>query len=303
MKKLLSPDNFSTRDPFVMKHNGLYYRCFTKDAASVWLSCAATIDGLSCAEEVLVYKPEPGLEYSCHLWAPELHVIENRCYIYVACDDGNTDHHRMYVLENGSDNPMLPYTMHGKISDSADKYAIDGTVMYHCGARYFIWSGRAGDVSGQQNLYIAKMDGPCSLSTERILLSIPEYEWEKRGGLGIPGKSYINEGPFAFTVQDQTYLTYSAAGSWCEDYCIALMKLVGEDPLDPSAWQKMPAPIFSGNDKVKGAGHCSVICEEDQMHVFFHAWDRDETDIVWRTVSVWHAELKAANGTLVLSDA
>ena len=300
MLKIVNAGGVSPRDPMVCKHKGMYYRCFTKDTNAVWVSCAKDIAGLLTAPEQEVYRPEPGREYSCNLWAPELHIIDGKCYIYVACDDGDKNNHRMYVLENGCDDPLQPYTLHGKLAPETDKYAIDGTVLHHKGQMYFVWSGREGDVSGCQKLYIAKMDGPCALATDRVLISTPEYAWEKRGGLGIPGKSWINEGPFAFTWEGRTWLAYSAAGSWCEDYCIAAMELVGEDPLDPAAWKKLDEPVFSRNETVKGAGHCSMVRDGGKTHVFFHAWEREETQIVWCTVAAWCGELTRKNGRFTI---
>lgn len=297
MKKLIhSQNNPSTRDPFITKHNNMYYRCFTEDFVSVSISCADTIDNLQYAESKKVYIPEANKEYSKELWAPELHIIDGKCYIYVACDDGYNPNHRMYVLENGSNDPMEPYVMHGKITDETDKWAIDGTVMEHNGQRYFVWSGWEGDVNCCQNLYIAHMKNPYEIDSERVMISTPEYDWEKAGTNREKGLPYINEGAFTFKVNNQLYMTYSGAGSWSEYYCIAMLKLVGEDPMNPQAWEKMSEPIFSSNDSVKGAGHCSVVCEDDAIHVFFHAWDKEETKVVWGTVSSWHAELKMEDG-------
>lgn len=293
MEKLISStSNFVTRDPHMTKHNGLYYHCFTEDAKSVSISCADTIENLSNAQSKKVYIPEEHQEYSHELWAPELHIIDHKCYIYVACDDGDNRNHRMYVLENGSSDPLNPYIMHGKITDKTDKWAIDGTVMEYDGERYFIWSGWEGDINVCQNLYIAKMKNPYEIHSERVMISTPEYDWEKLGSDFKTGYPYVNEGAYVFTVDNQLYMTYSAAGSWCQDYCIAVLKLVGTDPLNPSAWKKMSVPVFSGNEKVKGAGHCSVVCGDNILHVFFHAWDREEKDIKWNKVSVWHAEMK-----------
>ena len=301
MKKLINQTgDFTTIDPYVIKHNNMYYRCFTLDTESIYISCADSIDGLSYAESKCVYIPEPNREYSKHMWAPELHVIDEKCYIYVACDDGNNANHRMYVLENNSDNPMAPYAMHGKISDSSDKWAIDATVMKYNGAKYFIWSGWEGDENICQNLYIAKMKNPYELETERVMISTPEYDWEKLGSGGERNLPLINEGPFAFSWNGGQYLAYSAAGSWCEDYCIALLKLVGNDPMNPDSWEKIKEPVFSSNDKVKGAGHCSIVCEDDILHVFFHAWDKEEEKIDWKKVSVWHANLKFAEDSIVI---
>ena len=293
MKKIIDQKgDYSTRDPYVIKHNNIYYSCFTKETEAVYISCAETIDGLSDAESKCVYVPDANREYSKQLWAPELHIFDDKCYIYVACSDGDNHNHRMYVLENNSNDPMDDYTMHGRITERSDKWAIDGTVMKYNGENYFVWSGWEGDTNVCQNLYIAQMKNPYELATERVMISTPEYDWEKAGATGKEESPYINEGAFAFAAHGNMYLAYSAAGSWCEDYCIALLKFVGDDPLSPDSWEKSNVPLLSRNDMVKGAGHCSVICEGDAFHMFLHAWDKDEENISWETVSMWHADLK-----------
>ncbi len=298
MKKFIS---FKTpceaRDPYVIQYHERYYRCYTEDNESVSVSCSDTMEGLMNAPRKIVYQPEENSAYSKQLWAPELHIWDEKCYIYVACDDGNNHHHRMYVLENGSDDPTVPYTMHGKIADPTDKWAIDGTVFRISNKNYFVWSGWDGDENICQNLYIAEMKNPFELATERYLISTPEYPWEKLGSTGQPESPFINEGPFGFCIDGESYLTYSAAGSWCKDYCIALLKLVGENPLDRRCWKKYPTPILSANEQLQGAGHCSVVCEQNRATVFFHAWDQNEPNIRWDTVCVWQAELrKTADG-------
>ena len=93
----------------------------------------------------------------------------------------------------------------------------------------------------------------------------------------------------------ELYITYSGAGSWCEDYCITALKLVGDDPLDKNSWQKFASPIFSSNELVKGAGHCSLVQNEEGVLVFFHAWEKDENVIKWDRVAAWCGKL-VANG-------
>lgn len=294
MKKLVSTKfNNTTRDPFAFKHNGLYYICYTEDCESLSVVSSKTVDGLSDAVGVKVYTAVPGSACSKELWAPELHVIDGKCYIYVAGDDGENRNHRMFVLTNDSSDPQAtPYRMLGKITDTTDKWAIDGTIMHHGGKTYYIWSGWEGDENVCQYLYIAEMASPTSLKTERVMISKPEYDWEKLGSTGEPESPFINEGAFVFNVNGRTLLTYSAAGSWCTDYCIAALELVGDDPLLPGSWKKRPTPILSANDTVKGTGHCSVICDDDAIRVFFHAWSADEEKISWDTVHSWHAEMK-----------
>lgn len=281
MKILRDSRGTESRDPSLIKHNGKYYwTCSVEDSIYVKESC--DIEGFADAKSNLVWTPDSE-EYSRELWAPELHIIDGICYIYVACDDGENYHHRMYVLSNGCGDPLSPYKMLGKITDPTDKWAIDGTVMHHKSGMYFLWSGWEGDENIAQNIYIAKMKSPTEISSERVLISQPEYDWEKIGGDGKKeGAPFINEGPFAFSEGGRSFVAYSGAGSWCTDYCIALLELVGEDPLEASAWKKETEPVISRNESFMGMGHCSIIEEENL--IFFHAWRSDEENIAWNTV-------------------
>lgn len=294
MKKIVSMRGIN-RDPFVMKKDGLYYRCYktagSGGCSAVSIACVKKIEAFEYAEAKTVYEFEQGKPWSNEVWAPEIHVINGKCFLYAACDDGNNHNHRMYVLTNDSADPLDEYRLIGKIGDNSDCWAIDGTVMQFRGERYFIWSGWEGKENVAQNLYIAHMKDPCTIDSERVLISKPEFEWEKRGATGQAESPFINEGPFAFAYDGCQYLAYSASGSWCEDYCIALLKLIGDDPMKAENWIKQDRPLLSGNDMVKGSGHCSVIDEDGRLLMFFHAWDANETNIRWDTVSTWMAEL------------
>ncbi len=110
---------------------------------------------------------------------------------YAAADDGDNAHHRMYVLENDSADPQAPFHFKGKIFAPDDHWAIDGTVLeMPDGKLFFIWSGWDGNENVAQNLYIAPMSNPWTISDARVCISRPNWIGEKRGGLPT-----INEGP------------------------------------------------------------------------------------------------------------
>jgi GH43 family beta-xylosidase len=134
------------------------------------------------------------------------------------------------------------------------------------------------------------------------MISTVIYDWEKIGSTpeDVEGKPYINEGPFAFCHNNQLYLAYSASGSWSTGYCIAFLKLIGKNPLDASAWFKYDKPALSSNEIVKGAGHSSIIAENDKKIIIFHGWDVMCQDIRWNTVDTWQAELVIENDKIYI---
>ena len=83
----------------------------------------------------------------------------------------------MYVVENASEDPFKgDWVFKGKVSDSSNKWAIDGDVFEHEGQLYMIWSGWEGDINFEQDIYIAKMKNPWTIESNRVRISKPSYD-------------------------------------------------------------------------------------------------------------------------------
>ena len=254
---------FGGCDPWFYQYDGVYYHCYSV-GNGVAVRAARDIAALADAEGQVVYRAPRGTAYSENWWAPELHCINGRWYIYVAADDGENANHRMYVLS--CDTPTGQFVMEGKIADPNDKWAIDGTVLNKDGSLWFIWSGWEGDTDEGQNLYIAPMDSPTHISGPRALLSVPDKKWEKNGHA-------INEGPEVLQRDGHVYVVYSASGSWTDDYCLGMLRLAGGDPMNAKNWAKCPNPVFKAVDTAYGPGHCSFVTSVDGNtdYIVYHA--------------------------------
>ena len=292
MKIFIHNYNHNPRDPSVIHHNGLYYHCFSQKN-QICLCVANKLEELDTATVIPVYTPDKE-EYGYELWAPELHIINDKCYIYVAMDDGDNYNHRMYVLYNDSNDPLVPYKMHGKIKDETNKWAIDGTIIQYHNELYMAWSGWEGDKNVAQDIYIAKMSDPFTISSIRRKISSPDQDFEQGSCDGV-NAPFINEGPFPFYHEDDLYLLYSGSGSWDVHYCIIALKLNGKDPLKDE-WIKADHPFLKSNNNIKGPGHCSLIQEKDKTYIFFHAWESKEKTIRWDTVHAFYGELVFQDG-------
>jgi len=264
-------------DPWLVKENGIYHYCYSR-GGSIWINTDKTLQGAAQFEGRKIWTPPPGKPWSKELWAPELHFLKGKWYIYVATDNGDNANHRMYVLESKTDDPMGDYVFRGKISDASDKWAIDGTVLKQAGKLYFIWSGWEGDVNVQQNLYIAPMSDPKTISGPRVQISQPEHDWERIG------EPFINEGPQILKNNGQTFVIYSASGSWTDHYCLGQLRLTGDDPLDPKSWIKSRTPVFGSTGTVFSPGHASFTKSPDGKEdwIIYHTakhrgagWNRD----------------------------
>ncbi len=95
----------SGADPWVVRDAGFYYYMDTTvDNLTIWKT--RDITDLAHAEKKIVWTPPPGTPYSKEIWAPELHRLGGKWYIYFGADDGINLHHRLWVLENSSPDPL-----------------------------------------------------------------------------------------------------------------------------------------------------------------------------------------------------
>lgn len=249
-------------DPWVVQHHGKYHYCESRHQESIYIRQAHCFTDLNQDPGTLVWTaPAFGLN-SKSIWAPELHYIDGRWYIYYAADDGQNENHRMWVLQSEAADPMGPYHCRGPLHTS--EWAIDGTILRCDGALYFIWSGWPGHVNGQQNLYLARMGNPWTLVGPRVLITQPENAWERR-------EMPICEAPQILQKNGRTFLIYSASASWSEDYCLGMLELTGTNPLDPHHWTKHGS-VFAKNALVHGTGHCSFVQSADTLEdwIIYH---------------------------------
>ena len=255
------PDSQSTA---VEYHEGTYY--YLRNASGhVMISALKDPSDFSrdMEKSACNMKGEYGLE---HLWHPQLKRFDGKWYIYVTADNGDTDNHKMYVLENSADDPMEgQFTLKAKFkTDSEDNWAMHGNVFEHNGQLYMVWSGwenRRVYVE-KQCIYIATMDTPWSLSCDRIMISEPEYEWElqwiqRDGSSSTRYPVFVNENPVFFNDQktDKLHIFYSASANWTAYHCVGELTADKDaDILDPASWTKTEVPVFKENREEKVFG-------------------------------------------------
>lgn len=266
-------------DPYSFYKDGFYYYTHTtQNKLMLWKT--KNLSQLQSAENKVVWTPPMGTLYSKELWAPEIHFIQGKWYLYFAADDGDNNHHRMYVLENSSADPMNgEWIFKGKVADIADKWAIDGDVFEHQGILYMIWSGWEGDKNGQQNIYIAHMKNPWTIDGNRTKISGSDFDWEKHGDLkgdvNLPHVN-VNEGPQILKHENKLFIIYSASGCWTDFYALGMLTTDKDaDLLKPNSWKKSPEPVFkqSIENSVFAPGHNSFFKSPDGQEdwILYHA--------------------------------
>lgn len=271
-------------DPYVYKHtDGTYY--FTAslpDYDGIALRKADKLFDLKDAPEKMIWKKHDKGIMSFHVWAPELHFIFGKWYIYFAAGDVDDIWAiRPYVLECQGDDPFNDEWIEKGMMQCSDEdpfsfraFSLDGTVLENHGEYYFIWAEKVGVGKQISNLYIAKMESATKLSTVQVLLTTPDYDWERVG-------FWVNEGPAFIKNEGKIYMTYSASETGVA-YCIGMLSAdENDDLLDPKSWEKRRMPVLKTSEELKiyGPGHNSfTVNDEGEPVMIYHA--RTEAEIV-----------------------
>ncbi|RXI96254.1 alpha-N-arabinofuranosidase [Anaerobacillus alkaliphilus] len=270
-------------DPWVYKHvDGYYY--FTGSVPEydrIELRRSRTIQGLGEANPVTIWRKYDNGPMSANIWAPEIHYIDGKWYVYFAAartaetNEGLFDH-RMFVLETDSENPLEGnWIEKGQIKTQWESFSLDATTFEHRGIRYLVWPQKDPNIVGNSNLYIAKMENPWTLQGETIMLTTPDYEWERIGFL-------VNEGPAVLIKNGKIFITFSASAT-NHHYCMGLLVADEEsDLLDVRSWTKLPEPVFKTNEETGqfGPGHNSFTVSEDGTEdiLIYHARNYKEIE-------------------------
>lgn len=264
-------------DPWVYKSdNGHYYFVATvPEYDRIVMRKASTLDSLRGAPEKSVWvKHETGV-MGHHIWAPELHNIDGIWYIYFAAGEaGNIWNIRMWVLSNPSPDPMQgEWKEEGQIQTKRESFSLDATTFEHKGKRYLIWAQNVRGGEHGTALVLSEMENPYTLTGEEVVITEPEFSWERV-------KYSVNEGPAILKRNGKIFVTYSASAT-NHNYCMGLLWIDEDaDLLKASNWHKSPGPVFYTNEDLKryGPGHNSFTVAEDDTTVVivYHARDYKE---------------------------
>lgn len=261
-------------DPWVYKaEDGTYYLIATvPEYDRIVIRQANGINGLKDAEEKVVWRKHEKGVMGHHIWAPELHRIDGKWYIYFAAGEAeNIWNIRMWALSNPSENPMEgEWKEEGRIKTDTESFSLDATTFELHGKRYMIWAQNVRGGEHGTGLVMSEMQDPTTLTGPEVVLTEPEFSWERV-------KYNVNEGPAVIKKNGKIFVTYSASAT-NDNYCMGLLWIDEDDDLlDISNWHKSPGPVFYSNEDLDryGPGHNSFTIAEDGETVImiYHARD------------------------------
>jgi GH43 family beta-xylosidase len=255
-------------DPWIVRDGDSYYYMSTRGDR---LAIRKTNDltRLADAAEITVWRPPAVGPNAQSIWAPELHRIDSKWYIYytaAASGHDDDDHRAVFVIENAAADPTQgEWVDRGRLATAHP--GIDGTTFTVDGKRYFAYSPYVGPDSV---LAIVAMSNPWTLVGSETIVARPDRKWERQGG------RQILEGPeFLPGPKGDLFLAYSGSACWSDDYAIGLLRApAGSDPLDAAAWKKASRPILAKDPqrKVYAPGHNGFFESADgQTWIVYHA--------------------------------
>lgn len=278
---------YAGADPWVVRREGWYFfvQAGPGGRLEVWKSRSLTERG----QQKVIWTPARRSWNSRQIWAPELHFVRGKWFIYYAASNGYNVNHRMGVLEAVTDDPQGPWIDRGPLYTGDDmagqtdnRWAIDGTLLELSGRLYFIWSGWE-DHRDIQHLYIAEMSDPATIATNRVRVCPNDcHPWERIGERH--GERGLHEAPQILVRNGRVMLIYSCSGSWQPTYKLGMLTMdASADPMDSRNWKKHTAPVFDSTPEVFGVGHCCFTTSPDGTEdwILYHSkryrwdgWDR-----------------------------
>lgn len=268
-------------DPHILKHSdGFYY--FTASVPAydqVILRRSETIEGLRNAPETVVYQRNatsgPGSGY---LWAPEIHYIDGKWYIYVASEINGRGSWaiRPIVFEGTGENPLTAtWVDKGVIDTGINDFSLDMTYFEVNGVRYLSWAQTDPSFGSGTGLFIARWTNPWTVELPAVGISYPTLAWERIG-------HNVNEGAYVIVRNGKVFLTYSASAT-DHNYVVGLLTAdETADLTDPNVWVKAQEPVFRSYEPTEnwGPGHNCFTVSEDGLSDVFAYHSRGYKDIV-----------------------
>jgi GH43 family beta-xylosidase len=250
---------------------------------------ADTINGLTTAEEEVLLWARNAAQTDTsngskvatgayrYFWAPEFHKINGDYYILFTSSRGGSvwDIRPAIMRAPGDSDPMdasnwqeLGYVQAAPGDTAAFRnFSLDMTYFEANGRHYMVWAEKP----GSSDLRMAEIDpaDPSRLISQSILLSTPNYAWERTS------REVINEGAAVIKSDDEVFVFFSAS-EVNETYSIGMLRApIDGDLLNPSTWQKTGYPLLTSDDfggQQQGPGHNSFTLDADGNPVIvYHA--------------------------------
>lgn len=258
-------DTIYIADPFVYKHEGIYYMTGTTSVDSKF-EYYTSPDLINWNFGGILYqRPDDHFGKDC-FWAPEVKYYQGKFYMTYSCHDPARG--MLLTCLAVSDTPGGPFKDLYTPWFAPEYSAIDCHIFVDdddAQTPYLFYScngHRDGYAFGE--IYVAKMKPDLSgFDSEPTLISRASQQWE----LVRSDINRCNEGPFVIKHDGRYYMTYSANDTGYEFYGIGVS--VAKSPLGP--WEKLESnPLMTTDldNGISSPGHNSIVESPDGSEQF-----------------------------------
>ena len=241
-------------DPFITPRpaNGKYLLLATT-GHNITIWSGKTVQTVATDAKV-IFVPHDGMD---QLWSPTIWQINSKWWIYFTAQEPGQQH-GIFVLESDTSDPLGTYTFRGQLA--VGHPAIDPSLLTVGGVKYLLFVSLD---RGENAIEIVRMETPLHPAGISSLIAEPEYAWEK--GAGSTKNYPVTEGPTALYHKDKTFIVYSGSDTASPAYCLGLLTLSGNDPLDRMSWKKNATPVFAASpaNGIYGPGRGTFAHAED----------------------------------------
>lgn len=259
-----NPLPFHVADPFVLRHNGIYYLTGTSadDGFKIWTS----LDLVHWRPHGYCFRRTIDSWGHDSFWAPAMLEHNGTFYLYYSARGPITKtHDSLRICVATSQSPLGPYHDAAAPMFDVGKANIDVHVMVDDDGKGYVYydldcsENFRKDGSPVSQVYVLPLN-PDLISVPKnakpILCIQPDTPWE--------GTQW-NEGPFVFK-HGKTYIMMYSANLF-SDPTYALGYATAPTPLGP--WTKSKDnPVLHQNNVIKGTGHNAVIPSPDGKELF-----------------------------------
>lgn len=239
--------SLSSADPFVLKHDGMYYAYCT--AAPIGYYVYTSPDLVSWTNQGLCAEMMWGIEKSGWYWAPEVFEKNGKFYLIA-----HADRNLGFAVADSPLGPFIPEE-NFVIPD-----AIDGHIFEDDDGRLYLYYVHKNPATESWDIYVCELnDDVISIKegTETWLMA-PKDPWEKVG-------AHVVEGPAILKHNGTYYLTYSGTGYDSIEYAVGYA--TSDSPMGPFERYKAN-PVLSYTSKIHGPGHHSFTTSPDGSELF-----------------------------------
>ena len=275
-------------DPFVWRHDGMYYAVGTGPAGAHGM-CFPLLHSRDLVRwESLGHALIPvGAGLGNDYWAPEVAYSEGRFYLYYSVGHGDKGHHLRVAV---SDRPEGPYSDTGTplVDLSACPFSIDASPFHDDDGQWYLFYAR--DYLDTANGFLAgtgiagdRLTGMTRLAGEEKTIVRATSGWQmymaRRPMYGGIYDWHTLEGPVV-RKHDGRYYCFYSGGCWRNDtygvdYAIAATVM---GPYSDAGNEDGPRVLRSVPGQLVGPGHNSIVAGPDGSDIIvYHAWDAGMT--------------------------